>query len=135
MAPLTGGTSSSGTGSTGGGGANTASVTPIRVVADAQAPVTMLHAAPGTLVSFSLSNTAPFARFARFYNTATMPDATQDPVWIGPFMLPASDTFTPNMPTGLTFTKGLAIAISAAPGDTDLTTINDNDVVGFVGVL
>lgn len=130
MAPLTGGSAPSG------GGPPTAApiVTAIRVIADAQAPVTQLRSAPGTMVSFSLSNNAPSARFVRFYDTATLPDATADAVWIGPFMLPASDTFTPNMPTGLTFTRGLAIVISSGNGDTDLTPILDNDVVGFVGV-
>lgn len=130
MAPLTGGSTSTTTGST------TASptVTAIRVIADAEVPVTMLRSGPGTLVSFSLSNNAPSARFARFYDTATTPDATSDPVWIGPFMLPASDTFTPNMPTGLTFSKGLAIAISSGNGDNDLTPIFDGDVIGFVGI-
>ena len=129
--PLYGGSSSSGSG---GGSAVPAGVTPIRVIADAQAPVTMLKTGAGTLVSVSLSNNAPSARFARFYDTAAMPDPTSAPVWIGPFMLPASDTYTPNIPDGLIFTKGLAIMISGAAGDTDTAPINDNDVIGFVGV-
>lgn len=130
MAPLTGGSSSAGAS----GSAASQTVAAIRVIADAQAPVTLLRNVPGTLVSFSLSNNAPSARFARFYDTATAPNATSDAVWIGPFMLPASDTFTPNMPAGLTFSKGLAIVISSGNGDTDLTPILDGDVVGFVGV-
>ena len=129
--PLYGGSTSSGSSS---GTQMSSGVTPVRVIADAQAPVTMLKTGAGTLVSVSLSNNAPTARFARFYDTAALPDATSAPVWIGPFMLPASDTYTPNMPDGLAFTQGLAIAISGAAGDNDLTGINDNDVIGFVGV-
>lgn len=45
MAPLTGGSTSSGAGSTG-GGTTTPRVTAVRVIADAEVPVTMLRSGP-----------------------------------------------------------------------------------------
>lgn len=105
-----------------------------RVSSPAGSTAQVVKASAGRVYSYNFCNTAGASRYVRFYNSAA-PTTGATPVFAGAVVISAGtcQQFTTNF--GLTFSNGIGLAITAANGDTDTTSVTAGDVSGFVGYL
>ena len=112
------------------GGGSTATATAIyrlpSSVAGTNAAV--IKSSPGTVFTVAGFNANAAARFIKLYNKATAPVVGTDvPLWVG--ILPAQDSASYTI--ALTFSAGIAIAITTGPKDNDSGSILDADILAL----
>lgn len=101
-----------------------------RVMSAASTNATSVKASPGVVTGLHLYNTSAAAKFVKFYNKASAPVVGTDvPILTVPLAAtPNGRVDTDGM--SLSFSIGIAYAITGAVADTDTTATAVNDVVG-----
>lgn len=90
-----------------------------------------IKASAGRVVGWHLTNLATSARYFRFFNLATAPTmGTSSPYFVLP--IAPSATVQCQLPMGIAFATGIAIACTTAVADLDATATAANDVIGSI---
>lgn len=106
-----------------------AGLTERKVLAAATTNATSVKTSAARLLAYQFTNLSASPRFIKFYNKASAPvPGTDTPIFT--VAVPAGQNIDNALPYGLTFSLGLAFAITAAVADNDATVIAANDVVG-----
>ena len=109
----------------------TGAATVAKVIAAASTNATSVKASAGRLVGFTLTNTSASFKFVRFYNLAVAPTVgTSVPYHV--VGLPPNSTIVSNRDGGVSFSVGIAYAITGLVADLDTTVTAANDVIGSV---
>lgn len=104
-------------------------LTKVRVTAAATTNATSVKASAGRLYGLHLCNLAAAVRFVKFYNKASAPTVGTDTP-VATYPLPTGTRLDVDLLSGISFSTGIAYAITGAVADTDTTAIAANDVVG-----
>src|SRR6476620_5216253 len=109
--------------------ANPTSVSRI-VSAAASTNGTVAKASAGTLFRASGYNANAAARYLKFYNKATAPTVgTDTPILT--IYLPAQSTFEVGYPAGLSFSTGIAYALTTGVADADTGALTAADILAL----
>jgi hypothetical protein len=85
----------------------------------------VIKAGRGTVFNITAANASSTARYLKLYNKASVPAVGTDiPLWVG--MLPGQDSM--QFIVGLTFSAGIAMAITAGEEDSDSTAVAAGDI-------
>ena len=88
-----------------------------------------IKASAGRVLGWHLYNTTASAKYFRFFNKASSPTmGTDSPAFV--LVIPANSAVFNNLPVGIAFTTGIAIACTGAVADLDNTATAANDVIG-----
>lgn len=105
---------------------------PSHLVSAASTNATSLKASPGSLGSIYASNSGAGFAYLKFYNKASAPTVGTDvPVFV--MGLPPGGGGSHPVPAGLSFSTGIAFAITGGAPDTDATGVSANQVIVSVG--
>lgn len=86
-------------------------------------------ASAGRLLGWHFYNTTASAKYFRFFNKASAPTmGTDSPAFV--VVIPANSAVFNNLPVGIAFSTGIAIACTGAVADLDTTVTAANDVIG-----
>lgn len=106
-------------------------VTMQRVTAAGSTNATSIKASNGNIYGWSLFNTAAYIVYVKFYNKASAPTVgTDTPVFI--IGVPAGGSKDFNSSVGMSFSTGVAYAITKGVTDADTTATLANDLVGVI---
>lgn len=90
-----------------------------------------LKATAGQLYGIHVFNKSAAVKFLKLYNLAAAPTVGTDvPIWTVP--LPAGGGFSERLPNGISFSTGIAYAITGAAADADTTAVGAGDVLGLI---
>lgn len=107
----------------------TGAATVSKFTAAATTNAASIKVSAGRVLGWHLYNTTASAKYFRFFNKASAPTVgTDSPVFV--IVVPANSAVFNNLPTGIAFTTGIAIACTGAVADLDTTVTAANDVIG-----
>jgi translation initiation factor IF-2 len=103
----------------------------LRIKSAASTNATSVKGGPGHVYGISLSNNTATAKWFKFYDLAAAPNVGVDtPAWSE--LVPANGGRNIEWQTGITFTNGIAYAITGAAADSDTTATAVDDVHGVL---
>lgn len=105
--------------------------TGFRLLSAASTNATSLKASAGVLYALYVVNLNAAVRYLKFYNKASAPTVGSDTV-VQTFPIPASTTgagFTINLDPGISFSTGIAYALTTGIADADTGAVAANEII------
>jgi hypothetical protein len=99
-----------------------------RLMSAATTNLGTVKASPARLRGYDIYNNSAAAKFVKLYNLAANPTLASD-VPVMTIALAANSGRTLGLDEGITFSVGIAHAITGAIGNTDTTAVAANDVI------
>ena len=99
-----------------------------KLISAASTNSTSVKPTPTRYYNAQLYNAAASVRFVKLYDKAVAPTVGTDIPKIT-YAIPAGMNSTVDVPNGVAFTQGLALAITAAMADSDSTAVAASDVL------
>jgi hypothetical protein len=111
--------------------ATQATGTTARLASAASTNATSVKASAGMLYRITAANTNAAARYLKFYNKASAPTVgTDTPLFT--IYLPASGGFSEEFDIPVSFSTGIAYAMTTGVADTDTAAVSLNDIHGLI---